>query len=1284
MKKVLLSLAAAVAAFSANAQVLDFGFETEFANGDVTNWEQYPESQFNWQAEGGRTGNYSLGVSTVGTANRWERVVAFKGLQMESNKSYRVSLWVKGTGALNVALMQGDWNADMPLLAGNGETYVQQVYDATINDAAAYKRVSFVFWHPTEEIQNQFYAKFHTDNEKAAGEFLRLSFTGEGQYNVDDVLIEESTVQSIVCNGDAIRVTFGYATNAANLAEAAGGTLVLDKSAVTVKVDGEVATVESVEIKNDGNLYIFLDSENYALTEENVVSVSFTNPGDLVYTTTTAPECWENPNCAVYSFTDEAGLFDEDFQAESVAYEEAELVSSTPADNSFEWDYDINTFSFTFNKPVWANAPENGKPTAVLSNGQDLDENLEVVEFEGCQTTLTFKRPAGAAALSKGTYSISVDNVANEKDVATTTPIVITFEVGKVQVSKTTYTLLADGQVGSEIAPLGGWQINNEGEMRYADASYGSGPRLFEFTNSTVAKAIYFRTGFAGGEGAGYVTYGDSADFEMTLPAGEIEFRAIVAAWKNSGYALKVEILDPNGNAVAESSFSVTANAGGNRDAIEFQKVPIRFNCPGGKFTYKVSIEDQAGQHEALCGGYEVYSYEETEGEKTEKEVLVDGTFADVNDNCIPAAGSGWRIHRGDAIRTPGANGGWGGNCVTGGGGPRVFALSYKGLAGKGVYLDGGTNNILTYGEFLTYNADGEEVEEKTLTLPASKVQITFYSALWKAEGVKYFFEIIPQEEGFSGTPIFTKSEVIESASPSGDKTLASVEAMKTQFFYTAPAEGKYLLRFYTNGEGFIGNISVETVASLAVQYKQLLEEALDPAKEELETAMANDLYAGETRDALDAAIKKCTNPDFHTAQEYIDAIAELEQLVKAMATRRVNINNYASKLEALQASVDGTTEKYQALEAYKQAVDLLAEFAEVAPETLDDEKLAKAIGDIDFIAQYLKNMAGACTNFLIAQITELATAIVELDSETAEGEIIVAANNALTDDQELVTSMKYLYAGKLYKQIADGHDFFNTFDEEYQTNYPDSLNVSFLLQNRGFYTNAQKQTTGALANENSFPGWDINIVKNSILADWGWGGPYNCTEVRPISDAAVCTAWGTSEIYVSQKAALLPAGIYTASIKVGDGTSTSEENLSYAFVNTEATNDTIIVENDGGSRNAQPKQFTGIVADVDAETATASLTIGAALCSRGDFSKCDDAVLYMTAKAEGFDYATAADKLLQLAADGIQLQTRDDAPAQVSFFNLKGQRINAAEGVCIKIERYADGYTVVKKVVVK
>ena len=77
---------------------------------------------------------------------------------------------------------------------------------------------------------------------------------------------------------DAIRVNFGYETNIAALVKAAGGTrVVFPNDIVKVVVNGEAATIMSVEGRPDGNLYIFID-EGYPENDDDVVEVSFTNP----------------------------------------------------------------------------------------------------------------------------------------------------------------------------------------------------------------------------------------------------------------------------------------------------------------------------------------------------------------------------------------------------------------------------------------------------------------------------------------------------------------------------------------------------------------------------------------------------------------------------------------------------------------------------------------------------------------------------------------------------------------------------------------------------------------------------------------------------------------------------------------------------------------------------------------------------------------------------------------------------------------------------------------------
>ncbi|MCR5395218.1 MAG: hypothetical protein K6E86_07485 [Bacteroidales bacterium] len=1319
MKKVLLSLAAVGMTMSANAQLLNYGFETtDLLPGALVteNWSdidaetsvnKFENCQFDLKNAGtGIDGSTSLWATTDVTCGTWQRVVAFTNVGLQENKSYRISLWVKGEGDFNLALLKGCFNHDQALVGGNGTTYVDQTKTYTAADASDYVRYSYVVWSPSREVMSAKKEDLAQD-EYWNQDFLRLSFNGKGTYYVDDIKIEESSVQALTFNGNAIYVDFGYETNGAALVEAAQAAVLLDKSCVTVKVDGEEAEVASVEIKDGGKFYIFMNND---IAGENV-TVSFTNPGDLKYSTNVAPKSFDEPNCAVLDFENEAALYDANLVAVSTEWEEAALVTSVPQDNSFEWGNDINSFSFTFNKPVSTNDPENGAPVALLF-GQGLPdegEALQVVASEELNATLTFQR-TGTTALVDGVYTVTVDNVSNSHSVATTTPFSASFEVGKVEVAVTEYTKVAEGHVASEAYPAAGWTIYNEGEVRNAAESYGSGPRQFNFTNSTVEHALYFRTKFAdnGDSGVGYVCYGDLEGYGLTLPEGDIEFRPIVAAWKNAGFKLIASVLDASTKEViASQEITTSANANGATDKIEFQADGIRFTSTGQNVIFKVEIADKENQHEALCGGFEVYTYQE--GTNLTNETLLAETFSDVNDSYIPAAGSGWRIHRDGNIRTPGANGGWGGNCATGGGGPRMFQLSYKNLGGKGVYL-ASTTNVLTYGEFLTYEAtegEGEEAktvtkDEKTLTLPAGRVEITFYTALWKATGVKYYFEIIPQEEGFSGTPIFSKSEVINTESPNGDKN-AEIEAMKTQFFFTAPAEGKYLLRFYTDGEAFVGNISIVTVASVSLQYKLALAEALVPAKEELTTAQANELYAGTTLNKLSSAITAYENPDFHTAVEYKDAIADLEALIKAMATRRTNIDEFAGKVDALKAQVESAAEKYSTLQAYIDATELVNELATVAPEKLEDDVLSNYVARISKCSAELKNQIENVIPLVTKQLTTLAAALVEYDEATyANNDVVVLAGKALTDDQVLAEALKMYNTARIYQQIADGYNF-TTFDTLTQTTQPDSIDVTAWIQNGGFYCDF---FAGSQLSER-FPGWNIVTELSDggyIREAYSWETTINVTAENPIQDRGVY-AGGNDKDYitvdVSQQLTNLPAGVFTYYIETCDRTGRNWNNGTPTVDDPDPMKSYVYYE--VSEDNKAQQQFAHVEVDknqwypldknymygVTVPTADvfATVKIGANLMpfKSSNHGEIDNAKLYMTGKIDGFDYAAAATKALNAAVSDLrQVEVRDDAPVQVTYFNMAGQQSVAPQGVSLKVERYSDGYVVVKKVLVK
>ncbi|MDY3074727.1 MAG: hypothetical protein SOW57_08825, partial [Prevotella sp.] len=631
----------------------------------------------------------------------------------------------------------------------------------------------------------------------------------------------------------------------------------------------------------------------------------------------------------------------------------------------------------------------------------------------------------------------------------------------------------------------------------------------------------------------------------------------------------------------------------------------------------------------------------------------------------------------------------WGGNDWSGPGGPRVKTMGNKGMNGAAIYL--ANNAYATYGEYL-YQTDHNgkvegDLEEKTLDLKNAKYQITYNIIAWKNEGAPWSIQldIYNQEDGITGTPVYTrKDEVSVHCNSAND---ASSDAKKIQFLWNAPKAGKYILKFTAGGECCVGNVTVESTSSLAVTYATLMNKNLAPAKEELETAKGSDNYAGTTRDALEAMIAEYTNPDFHTVAEYTDAFAKLDAMVKKSAKRRANIDKFPTNLESIVKGLeDAKGTKYEGLEQFPLVEKAYNDYKDVDYVTLDDDALQAANDVMGVNGSLISNMVKSCVPLITKQITDLAAAIVALDKEMSEHPAVLASGNAITDDQALVKQLKTLYAAKLYKKIAGGYHF-TVFDEDMAEEVEETIDASFLIQNPNFYNttvipagkdNAEAQTT-------DFPGWNITVESSRIQSLWStsWGQK-GATETQPYYDCAVCSPWGTGKYTVEQLVNNIPVANYTASIVVASD-KVGDDNLPecYAVVGGEQKIFTVDANGNYSRDNNTPIEFENVVPTIDGNFG--SISIGAKM-SNACFGKVDNATLKMVGKAEGFDYAAAAKVLGEEVAAGIKNAevAPEGDPVSVVFYDLNGRQISAPNGVAIKVEKWANGYTKISKVVEK
>lgn len=1265
MKKFLLSVTALTLTMSANAQLLTYDFETvDEAKIVSENWSDFSDSEFNFSKEGvGVDGSKALYAKTVGTCQTYQRVIAIKNLGVGENKAYRISLQAKGSGTINVGILKGCFYHDKALLLNGAD----QVKDFAVEDAANYQTITYQVWSPARSVMAGANSDFNQD-EYWNQDFLRLSFDAEGETFVDNVVVEEvAPVSAAVFNGSALKVSLLGPTNLSALA--ANGPVELDKNCFSLKVDGEAADIEIVELKQDGALYIFTTSDTF-LGESNEVEITFNNGVGLQYTDTKAD---------IPSFT-VAATFEAELSATATAFEEAELVSSVPANTAFEIAGSINTFSFTFNKPVSTKDEENDAPTAFLV-GPDVEEDLVLVANSELDETLVFKR-SGSGTLADGVYYITLDNVSNAMHVATTTPFVLSFEVGEVNAATTIYgdpntTLLegADSGQPTNWSIMVGGENWAGGELK---ADNGSACRNLNVTGTDGVE----RTAFYLCDRDGY-TYMQSPAF--TLPAGDLEFSVIGLSHDEAGHTLEFVLEDMEGNKIASGSDACSIVANNSFTSIEASnKVSTKFNNPTEQnFILKIHAP-QGGYTAVRVLGYTYRTYTMSEGDRYEPEIIFTSDFTGGN---MPAEGTGWLCYDNNNKLEPGS-----GRNGTSGMLERNF---HKNMQSAAFFRECGANDNaahrIEYG-----NGNGVE---GGIEIPAGTYDVTYYAGTWNdgngnANGTsKVYFDIIDAE---SNEVVFHDDHVCVANFENGGACNGQADVVRNSI----TLDGKYIFKAWGTTNTVWGGLTIEKPGKTAVKYHSLLDLAVEAASEDLNNAK-DDKYNGTTKTALtDLIAKYSVYPNgMSTADEYYAAIDALEKSAKALKDRCASVDAYESDLAKILAALEGVKDtKYEALPIVVKLQDLYEKYAEVPATSLEDAELIPVQKEITAGVSGINNAKNAVDNLLTKQINNLLTAISATASDEITDELslswISAGENTIKDDQEIAGELQKILTACIYKKIAAGYDF-SVMDEEFGAAVEDSLNITGYIANNMFYTVNPQKTYAGPAADAAFPGW--NITEGNVSNVWWWEATLAIDETKPAVDASLRNT-GSNAFKVNQVLNNLPAGVYTMKMKTADCSNVADVSKTYEKKDVSlpwstsevyakvGENRQAVTANHGEGqvwRNAAVTLFQGIQGAVAAGENAVTMTIGADINCTNDAAQVDDTELYMTGKLAGFDYAAAADAILG-TVNGVQVVERADAPVAVTYYSVNGQKTTAVKGVNIKVERYSDGYTVAKKIIVK
>lgn len=1299
-----------LAAFSSNvveAQILKYGAEAGEAAPDTVNWYG------NWQDAGGQiefgnkdaaTGDGSIYVNTpeeAGAANDWERVLKFDGLKIKANTSYRVRVSAKANegAVLGLALMCGDENCDMPFVLPTANGYYSQKKDVSGFNEGDFATKSALFHYTTDEYQQEIYPKVKADDPNALGpnRFLRLTVKSVGEYFIDDVIVEEAPIAACYNSLEAIKVDFGFNTNIAQLVKANGGVISLDPSCAKITVDGEEIGVEAVELKADGNLYIFPEQD---IEEGAVVLVSFdaTNSG-IKYSGSETP----GDGLDVPSFTDEASFFDENINVVSTIWEEPKLVSCDPKDGSFELDEYTEEFSFTFDKDICLTGDD--APLAYIQGGNIKDKAfLKIKETDELGKTVTFIYDG---VLKKGQYKLTVTDVHSKVGIEILNDIQIMFETGKVSVAGIEYTDV-------ETIDVQGTNGNfSENWTSYFDGSEfqaaGGGIRVFDFPEAGAYKKGFYLSQRDAGELGTALSYGEKENAPFTLPSGDVQINILASAWQGNSGNFLYELINEAGDVVVSGNGNAEVHqADQGTPANSISKISFNVeNCKAGKYVLRLTTKTGGYGNAIIVWGLDIKTYEIGQGETADNQLTVDGSFAGVGNDCTPDEGDGWTVYElRDGVPTAVEKGS--STAI----GQRARFFAYSNVPNLPVaYYNRNMGGVAETSYYMTYGE--EDAGEPALTLDEARYNFSWYCVNWKGENNKYTFQILDVENG--NAVVYSREDDI-TVMVNGNRD-TKVEPTKIEFAWTPDHAGKYILKWFMEGESSLGNIKVEKMGSLAVYWHTQLNAAIATAEAELASA-EGDQFAGATRDALADAINEAKTVTYHTGEEYTAAIERLEQYVKDMAARRGALADYETAYNNLVAQTANLMEgtKYEALDSYKQAAKYVEDYAGVEGYTIDNETLLPLVAEMQTLHTLNTNLMAENTGVAVLtdQVIKLANAYIALDkfnngddSFPEFNEVVLeATDEAVTDDQELAGRLKKMVTAALYKAIDKGYKFealeFPEDEPSDDNQYiPSSLDLSGFIRNSVFYTTTAKNQPETQAQaDGTCPGWDFN-APNGYAADWGWGGwSGNNQPVAPlnITNSQAGTRWGT-DFEVFQTIADVPVGIYSIGGDCCDRSFVGSSNVLDEGVTTPSY---IYVKQAGQDELQKPFEVTNIgqyygmtetlIDDVTINPVegaqTGKFTLGAqviffgpedapnAVSQRDGFASFDNAKLKMSAKHPTFDYAAAAAELEKEISTDIKTVDNTAAGTVVNtqYFDLNGRKMTNAKGILIRIDTMSDG----------
>lgn len=718
-----------------------------------------------------------------------------------------------------------------------------------------------------------------------------------------------------------------------------------------------------------------------------------------------------------------------------------------------------------------------------------------------------------------------------------------------------------------------------------------------------------------------------------------------------------------------------------------------------------------------------VFNVGKTEDDPTDvsKELIPEGYFANCANGSIP---EGFFVKFGSEDR-PGGNGY--------GSGSRMFDFAAGGDFTKGLYFrEGYVEYGTTAPKIVVDEGDGDEKEvDYSLNLEAGKkYDFSFMSAQWKDSGDKLCFRVFFKEDydaaiGDGAEPQAILSQVVSNTPNVNGSTGAVSGATKTVIRFVPEITGKYVLRWVSTGnqdgapeykEILLANPSVKYIPNKAgIELITMLNNALDAAKGARD-GNADARYAGDDYTALAEAIDRIDGEKdgYYNPSSFEKAAELLNTLAQALKDHRALCDNYDAAIKkTIDVERQNKETKFNVTDLYAQVVEMNAKYhgssewinvadVEADPEAEDwqltynfdklteNESLKVAIDELQSLGNTTSLLftegvsapgnanGGKGTGVAVAtdRIRRAVIAMKQMGIDENDP-LIVEANKALTDDDDLVQALKDKITLFMYTDLAKGDDSKLFVAEEDPVTFETKsteYDLTVFVKNPNIY----KQLPNMDFTEENVPGWITPEGYNKPGLSVGWGAPSN---IEGVAEDCMFQTWGAS-YRVEQTITDLPAGKYNIFFGFSDRDSADDLSNVYAYVNTSNADEG--TEEFTGSAEAIGQAFpfaesSGSIMIEGVEVTDGILTLGVN-ASDGSKTFFNDVHVILVDKAADVDYEQAKNDKIETGIEDVQKAATVSA---TEMFDINGRRVSVApRGVVIVKKHMSDGTVRMQKVV--